>query len=58
MVKVNSVLSARCWLRFYFSIEHTFAVLLNFCDCHFEIGCYDYVELAYILHGSSLNKFL
>lgn len=48
LVKVDSVLSTRSWFRSHFSIEYIFAVLLNFFDCHFEIGCYDYAELANI----------
>ena len=58
LVNVDPVLFTRSWLRLYFSIEYTFAVLLNFFDCHFEIGYYDYAELGKHFHGSSINKVL
>ena len=57
IVNVNSVLSTRSWLRLYFSIEYIFAVLLNFSDGHFEIGCYDCVELSSIFTEVVQIKF-
>jgi len=57
MVNVNSVLSTRCWLRLYFSMECNFAVLPTFSDGHLEIGCYAYVELASIFTEVVKIKF-
>ena len=48
MMNVDSLLFRRSWLLLYFSIEYIFAVLLNFCECHYDIGCYDHVEITSI----------